>query len=504
MKGRTMHQKLDRRRLLLGAGGAALALPMLETLSPRTGFAQLAAPPKRVFILFHYHGRSVGTDSLDKGVRQENWSPAASGPLPADGTISPLLAALGPIRKQIVTLDGIDNIVRCATGDADGHASSARTCLTCSLPSKGLVATGPSIDNVLGTRLRASTSMKASILFPMGNAGQGGYYSGGGGAFYGPGGSPPYVANVAPEKAIAEIFGPPAPTAMTTAPPPPTLHDRLVSRRASILDGVTQSFTSLYGKLNTADRARLDAHAEFIRSMEKGIASGGGSMAKTESCRRPDEKSIPAYPGDGHRGRNDAITNTFQLENAIQALACDVTRVVACEFHNNYDALFPSELPLDSPLSGTDWHSMIHATRKLTDPQVGTLTTAFQCFGKAFTKIVQRLGELTDVSGQPMLDNTLVVWVSDLGTGAHTDFDIPVVLAGMPSAFPQGQGRHVVEDRRTLGDLYAQILRMVGGSDMTFGPTGTLGSLSSNLFTSSFFDKYITPSTQLHRGALDL
>jgi hypothetical protein len=493
-------QRLDRRRFLLGAGGVALALPMLEVFAPRTGFGQLAPPPKRVFILFHYHGRSVGTDSIEGGIRQDNWSPAAAGPLPADGPISPALSALNPIRTQIVTIDGIDNVVRCATGDSDGHASSVKTCVTCALPTKTLAATGPSIDYVLGTRLRPNASMKPSIIFPMGNAGQGGGYQGN--AFYGSGGSPPYLVDLAPEKVIPQVFGPPMQAA--GPPPAPSLHDRLVSRRASILDGVNKSFASLYGKLNAADRARLDAHAEFIRGLEATVAGGNGAVSKTQGCLRPDEKAIPAYPGDGHRGRNDAITNPFQLENAIQALACDITRVSVCEFHNNFDPLFPSELPLDSPLNATDWHTTIHATRKLADPQVGTLTTAFQAFGKAFTKVVQRLGEMTDVNGQPMIENTLVMWVSDLGNGSHTDFNIPVVLAGMPSAFPKGQGRHISEDRRTLGDLYAHVLRMVGGSDMTFGPTGTLGSLSNNIFAQAGFPKYINANTPLHRGPIDL
>jgi Protein of unknown function (DUF1552) len=284
----------------------------------------------------------------------------------------------------------------------------------------------------------------------------------------------------------------------------PTLHDRLVSRRASILDGVAKSFTSLYTSVNAADRARLDAHAQFIRSLETTVAGGNGSVSKTMSCTRPDEKSIPAYTSNNGRGQADAITNPFQLENAIQALACDVTRVAALEFHENYDPLFPSELPSTSPLQGTNWHQVIHDTRAVTDPQVGTLTTAFQAFSKTYTQAVQRLTQMIDIDGQPMINSTLVVWVSDMGYGAHHDFDIPVVLSGMPSAFPKGQGRHVASNRRTLGDLYAQILRMVGGTDTTFGATGTLASVSSKLYTDTAFPNFVKSSTPLHMGPIDL
>ena len=67
--------------------------------------------------------------------------------------------------------------------------------------------------------------------------------------------------------------------------------------------------------------------------------------------------------------------------------------------------------------------------------------------------------------------------MSDLGYGSgHYCYNYPVVLAGMKSAFPKGQGRHVVGQVNSLGDLYAQVLRMLGGTDATFGSTGTLSS----------------------------
>ena len=56
---------------------------------------------------------------------------------------------LGAWRLALVTLDGVDNLVRHMTGDADGHASAELTCLTCAVPPRGLVkAGGPSFDYV--------------------------------------------------------------------------------------------------------------------------------------------------------------------------------------------------------------------------------------------------------------------------------------------------------------------------------------------------------------------
>lgn len=490
-----MSQRIDRRKFLLGAGSAMLALPMLEAFAPRTGFAAPLTPPKRVLFVHHLHGRPLNdVDGPDI------WSPGTAGPLPA--SISPALAALAPIRDKIVTIDGIDNIVRHTTGDDGGHGSAGATCMTCAVPivnaTDDETATGPSIDYVLGERLRANATMKPSIVFPGQLAGNGyqGY------CFFGPNGTPPYLADSRPEVVIADLFGGIQPN--NPVPPTPTLHDKLVGRRGSILDGVAKSFTALRGKLNASDRDRLDQHADFIQKLEQSIAAGGGMVTPTQSCTVPNAASIPDYSGENSRGQKDAITTPFQIENVIQALACDITRVAVLDFDAGYDPLFPSEFPNpNQALLSSNWHALIHENGAPTDPEAGTLTTAFQYFAKSFTHLVQRLGQMTDLDGNSMLDSTLVVWVSDMGYGSrHYDYNIPVVLAGMPSAFPGGQGRHVVMNRRTLGDLYAQILRMVGGSDTTFGATGTLGDHSNNL--STFSGKNISASTPLHLGPISL
>jgi hypothetical protein len=105
-----------------------------------------------------------------------------------------------------------------------------------------------------------------------------------------------------------------------------------------------------------------------------------------------------------------------------------------------------------------------------------------------------------------LLDNTLVLWVSEMGYGAvHADYNIPVVMAGLKAAFPKGQGRHVVCNRRSMGDLFAQVLRMYGGYDTTYGDTGTIGDYNSgNLNEGVGWPGYITTSTPLHSGPLDL
>jgi hypothetical protein len=117
------------------------------------------------------------------------------------------------------------------------------------------------------------------------------------------------------------------------------------------------------------------------------------------------------------------------------------------------------------------------------------------------------MAAIRESDGSRLLDNTLVVWVSDLGYGSgHYCYNYPVLLAGMKRAFPKGQGRHVVGQVNSLGDLYAQVLRMLGGSDTTFGSTGTLSSAAGSINYMSQFGRsgLINKDTPLHFGPLDL
>jgi len=495
-------QRFDRRRFLVGSGGALLALPMLEALAPRTGFAQTAAPPKRLVVVFHPHGRVVGPGGA------ENWAPAAvSGPLPPVGTApSGALAPLAPINNEIVTLGNIDNIVRHTSGDADGHASPSATCMTCVVPKNGQTPQGASIDYVAGLRLRSSAAQKMAIVIP----GQAAPFSNSvteNDVFLGPGGTPGNYQNIDPVGLIQDLFasvqaGPP--------PPTPTLQDRLAARRGSILDAVAKGFTSFRSRLSTADQARLDQHAQFIRDTELRYANPPPPPPTSSSCAPPAPSSVPSYDWSSFRkGEHDDVFAQAQIETLVQALACDVTRTASLYFWNAGDPGFVTEFtPSTSPYIAGNWHASIHGDGSPNDPTPADLTRGFGFYAKYFTRLIQRLAAVKDTDGSRLLDNTLVLWLSDLGYGSgHYCYNYPVVMAGLKSAFPKGQGRHVVGQVNSLGDLFAQVLRMLGGTDTTYGATGTLGSAaggSIDFLPQMGRPGLISKDTPLHFGPLDL
>jgi hypothetical protein len=503
-----MSFSIDRRNFLFGAGGAVLALPMLESLLPRTARGG-ATPPKRLLIVLHSNGR-VGGD----GGSFDAWSPGArSGPLPE--IPSPLLAALAPIRDRILTVDGVDNRVRLASGVLGGHSSAHGTILSCSLEGTGLCPdtecevrpTGPSLDYVAGTRLRSSEAQDASIVIPMSTRPDWDNLKDD--RVFMPGGTPPRHVSGYPRLAVEQLFGPAMMEEEPEMPRPPTLRERLTSGRRSILDGVRRELSSVRGRVSARDRLRIDAHTDRIRELE--LQEMGFVPNASTSCRRPDETLMPLPGDDGYewrRGRSDAITAPHQIENIAMALACDVTRCVVAPFE--FDPVFSDEFPEGSPFEiDNGFHSFVHLAWEASDAESPPLLTGFQHFGRLFTSMVQRLGEIEDIDGSSVLDNTLVLWTSELGYGAsHACWNIPIVLAGLGGAF--GKGQHIVQsERRSTGDFYAQVLRLLGEEDRTFGDTSsTLGELADSrgaeIDATYGFPDAIDRNTPLHTGDFEL
>jgi hypothetical protein len=520
--------KLDRRRFLFGVGGAALAIPMLESLLPRRAFAQAAPAPKRLIVVVHEHGRIVG--GMGSGSLTDWWSPGADTmalPAPTSAPAAPgpsrMLAPLAPITNELVTIDGIDNVVRHAANDSIrsaqascGHFHANVTCLNCVLPKADQSGGSASIDYVLGSRLTAGTSIQPSIIFDADSGG----FDNGSENFWGLNGTPSALATgagqwVDPADAISRVFaGFKMPNTGTAAPPTPTLAQRLQQNRRSVLDAVVKDFTALRATVSTADQARLDQHADFIRSLETtlGTTATGRPL---QTCSPPNPKTAPDQSTAGKSGDADNVATPAMINAMVQALACDLTRCAGLAFENSDDPSFPWLFAGGSPYSKANWHASIHEQA----PSQSDLRTGFQFYPQMFTLLVQTLAGMQDVDGSRMLDNTLVVWVSPMGYGSlHQCFNIPVVIAGgknLPGAFPKGQGRHVVcPGRNSLGDLWAQVLRMFGGTEMTFGATGTLASYtrSSTLKTTCAqpfcgeygYPGYIGPDTPLHSGPIDL
>ena len=93
------NSRLNRRIFLRGAGSIAIALPWLELMHDERA-AQAGVPPARRFLAVYTPGGTVHAGPLIG----EQWTPTGT---ETDFTLSPILAPLAPVQKQLIVPSGV-------------------------------------------------------------------------------------------------------------------------------------------------------------------------------------------------------------------------------------------------------------------------------------------------------------------------------------------------------------------------------------------------------------
>ena len=150
-----MTKRISRRTMLLGAGGAALAIPLLPSLLPRKSWAEAPTSHKRfVFVGAHY-GRHIDSwypempmAQVTEGVRHASLMDARN----TEGHISKILSdEWDALRGKVSLLRGLDGM------DVRGDAHGTAMALTGSGNIEGHVSFGYSLDVVLE---------ESSVIYP--------------------------------------------------------------------------------------------------------------------------------------------------------------------------------------------------------------------------------------------------------------------------------------------------------------------------------------------------
>src|SRR5687767_6752324 len=102
--------------MFLGGAGAAIALPLFESLLPRGARAAAADAPKRLFVFY-----------VPCGIVMNRWTPADEG---ASWTPSPILTPLTPFRDRTLVITGLANKPARPDGAGD-HAAGTGSFLSC-------------------------------------------------------------------------------------------------------------------------------------------------------------------------------------------------------------------------------------------------------------------------------------------------------------------------------------------------------------------------------------
>jgi hypothetical protein len=355
---------------------------------------------------------------------------------------------------------------------------------------------GPTIDQVIGKRLEAErrAGLKRSVVW--GTSGRSS--SGGTGDAFAVAAGRNIAPELDPSKAWAELFA----SFMAPAPTTPASMDQaaaLIARRQSILDFVNEDCKSLKDMLGAEGMRLLDDHCTTLRGLEKSLVTGIDSAA-AGMCRKP------ANPGEKAWSNPENIDSQMAafIDLMATTLACELSHLIAFQFggqsaRNRLAAKYgvPSSPRADSGDSGPAHHPWTH--QRTSDSKVKALSIFTTFYASQVALLVDKLKTTVDANGKPLLDSTMVLWVSELGgkdggSDYHQVGTVPAILFGRgQGTFKTGRyyrgksgegssasGASFREGGREMAQLMVSMIQYMGLKDVkTVGSTGVSGPLTS-------------------------
>jgi hypothetical protein len=456
------------RRTVLRGLGAAMALPVLDAMTPAGigGVARAAAEaaatgggaasPVRMAAFF-----------LPNGMVMEDWTPSKEG---AGFELPPTLKALEPVREQINVLSGLALDNARAKGDGPGdHARSAAAFLTGAHPCKTSgsdIKLGVSVDQVAAKAVGAQSRLPSLELGLDRGALAGNCDSGYACAYVSnvswSSETTPVPKEVNPSKVFDRLFGP------ANERDAAEFRAKRLRYRKSILDFVADDAKSLGRSLGKNDQRKLDEFTTSVREIEKRVERDREQQAQAkELAKVPDVKLPEEIPDD--------IREHFRLmaDMLVLAFQMDLTRVstfmVASDGSDRaYRTLGIAE----------GHHTLSHHGNS--KEKIDQIRKIDKFHVEQFAYFLKRLAEIKE-GDKSLLDNSMILFGCGIGDGnRHNHNDLPILLAGKAGG-SIAPGRHLQYEKNTpLCNLYVSMLERMGAKVDRFGDsTGPLANLGA-------------------------
>jgi hypothetical protein len=410
---------LSRRQLLAAVGSAAALSPFVPLLEAE---AQTILPT-RLVLFFTPHA-----------TYWPNWMlPASAG---TNLALGPILQPLVPYQNKLAFIRGL-GLGTQAEDLPEAHSQGFAELWTGSRRGGDKFASSLSVDQYIAQNLNAGTNFRSIELGVqcLGSAG-------GNSRMIYAGASQPIEPEQDPGKAFSRLFGGGVPA---SSAPGGVGTGNEAAYQKSVLDLVLGELGTLQSKVSAADRLKMQAHSQSIRDLE--VSLQASTSPTTRGCMAP-ILSTNATPNLG--GVPDLpLQLQQQMDIMVAALACNLTRVgsIQVSFGDN-DNLFPYKwLGIQ-----TGHHSLTHMSPA--DNVNMPLTQIYTWYSQQFLYFLKKLDSVAEGSGT-MLDNTLVVWGTELGTYLnHMSWPLPVIVAGLSGRLKAGQymnfGSSFVQHNRLL------------------------------------------------------
>lgn len=447
---RQFQQPLHRRTVLRGLG-AALGLPLLESMLPgSTRMAeaafQAAARNRMLFVFF------------PNGVIPSEWKPQGEG---GSYELSRTLAPLANVKRKINVISGLMQDNARAKGDGAGdHARSAAAFLTGAHPVKtdgADIRVGVSVDQLAAEKLGQETRLPSlEVGTEKGrNAGQcdSGYSCAYSNNISWKSSTTPTSKEINPKLVFERLFG--------SGLEAEKERRKRQAYRKSILDVVRSDTEKLQPKLGQTDRRKLDEYFASVREIEQRLER----LAQFSDAPLPEIAVPDGIPKD--------LDEHMQLMFDLLAIAfqTDATRVASYMLANEGSNR-------SYPMIGVnDGHHHLSHHQNNQD-WIRQLQQIDQYFVTQLARFCEKLDSIREGDGT-LLDHSLVLFGCAIGDGnAHSHHDLPIVLAGGGCGTVK-TGRHIVVPSETpLNNLFLSMLDRVGVKVDSFGDsTGRLSQL---------------------------
>ncbi|HUI54116.1 MAG TPA: DUF1552 domain-containing protein [Bryobacteraceae bacterium] len=439
------------RRTVLRGVGAALSLPLLDSMVPaQTPLRKTAAaPPTRLTCIEMVHGAAGSTG---EGSNKHYWSPEKVG---CDFEFTQTLAPLEPYRDYITIISDTDLHPATAYSAAEegaDHFRSSAVYLTAAHPKMTEGSdyfVGPSIDQVYAQKFGQDTPLPSiQLCIEMVDAS--------GACDYG----------------YACVYADTISWASETNPLPMTLDPRMVfenlfgeggtpeERRArqqvnrSILDWISHDVARLQRNLGPSDRSRLSAYLENVREIERRIQR----IEKYNSS--GETRQLPAAPLGVPDSYEEHVRLMFDLQ--VLAFMTDMTRVSAFKMSRDVSGRVFPESGVKTPFHPCSHHG-----------ETPTRLAEFAKLNRYHVSLIpyflEKLKSTPDGDGN-LLDHSMVLYGSPMGDGnVHNHKRVPIFLAGHANGQLKGNLHVRCDDGTPMANILLTMIRKLGVDVKQFG-----------------------------------
>jgi hypothetical protein len=446
--------KFARRSFLRGCGGtAALMLPLLRSIEARA--AGITAP-KRLLIIQHPLGTYTG------GTR---WCPPASATT-TSFTLPLESAPFTPLQKYMVMIDGL-NLVAVGGGTAtfggQNTPEGGMVALMTGVPTLGFIgqqdhcAGGPSIDQLLLQKSPMLGGPNSGSPTPFGSLQLAAdiradrdeiaprvlsYRSPAIGVLDPALARQPLFPETSPLNVYTRLFGPALPAADGSA---------VLTQNLSAVNYMRRNLARLRSLVPATEKGKLDAYASAISQLETSLRAKYGTTVSTV-CATPAKP--PEFPYTSPNPSTGPVTTPLpgvdyyvdgqpashphldlgltQLRLIKAAFTCDLARVATFMWASGTSWVkFPGTFQgatVAGGLTSATHYGVSHSTNQGTQDWLSQID---QFYSTATATFLEELATTPDIDGNMLIDNTVVVYVTEVARAWDEDQrSVPVILFG--------------------------------------------------------------------------